>query len=75
MTTPKGRPKEFSDELVSFLSIEAYRARLPDPDRQIQQDGDDGSKQKRRARSYDELTRTYLRIILKHRAKILGMLA
>lgn len=75
MTTPKGRPREFPEELISFLSLEVYRERLRDPDRQVREDGDGGAKQARRSRSYDDLTRAYLRVITRNRPKIFGMLA
>lgn len=68
--TSKGRQKEFPDELVNVLSVQTYRERLGDPDRQVAEDRDDGSKQARRARGYDGLTRAYLRVFLRNRELI-----
>lgn len=59
----KGRDKEFPDDLVSLLSLQVYRLQLGDPDRQLREDGDGGSRQARRASAYDNLTRKYLRVI------------
>jgi hypothetical protein len=63
----KGRKKEFPDDLVNILNVQTYRERLGDPDRQVAEDGDDGSKQARRAQGYDGLTRAYLRVFLRNR--------
>lgn len=75
MTTPKGRPIEFPQDLLDFLNIEVYRERLRDPDRQVREDDDGGAKQARRAQSYNDLSRSYMRVITRNRAKIFGMLS
>jgi hypothetical protein len=72
---PKGRQREFPADLIQFLNVQAYRERLPDADRQIRDDGDDGSKQRRRAQSYDGLTRAYLRVFMANEDRIRAALA
>lgn len=66
----KGRDREFPDELVSLVSLQVYRLQLGDPDRQLREDGDGGSRQARRASAYDNLTRKYLRVFRDNRELI-----
>jgi hypothetical protein len=66
----KKRVAEFDPARVEAISNEVYRERL-DADsngavkRMLAKDGDDGTKMNNRARAYDSLTRSYLRVITK----------
>ena len=61
--TPINPGHGFSSELIRQLSLDVYRQRLPDPDRQVKDDGDNGEKQAKRSEFYDQLTICYLKAI------------
>lgn len=55
-------------EEVRDISVEVYKLRLEDSsagavDRMLAKDGDDGSKLRSRAASYDALTRAYMAVL------------
>lgn len=63
------KKQEFDPQLVSDISEKVYRRRLNDEcgpgadTRMVANDEDDGKKLRGRARAYDPLTRTYMRVL------------
>ncbi|WP_027583957.1 hypothetical protein [Bradyrhizobium sp. Ai1a-2] len=58
------RPKHEA-ELIRDISEKVYREQLGEDDtrRMIEKDGDGGNKLRARAMQYDQLTRTYLKVL------------